>query len=282
MINKKLNILVTNDDGYNAKGINVLAEMMSRYGNVTVIAPKYHQSGMGMAVSIGIKKLAYKDLGEQHGYHWSYLDSTPASCVKFGINFMDPQPDVIISGINHGSNATTAACYSGTLGAAAEGALNGIPSIGVSIDSIHPDADFTNVVKYFPAIFEELMERSRKAPYGVYYNVNFPATPEIKGIRTGHMGVGRWVKEFTDWNPDLYRKRGYTAEMFGIILPKEEEGEKYYMMIGTYEDSPNNTPGADHHLVRDGYISVTAHNIVTSDPAETAALTKDTALNKDF
>ncbi len=126
------------------------------------------------------------------------------------------------------------------------------------------------------------MERSKKAPYGIYYNVNFPVTPTVKGIRTGHMGVGRWVKEFTDWNPDLYRKRGYTAEMFGITLPPEEEGEQYFMMIGSYEDSPNNTPGADHLLVKDGYIAVTAHNIVTSDPAETAAMKEDKELNKDF
>lgn len=282
MINGKLNILITNDDGYNSKGIRILARIMTKFGNVTVIAPKYHQSGMGMAVSIGIKKLAYKDLGEQDGCQWSYLDSTPASCVKFGINYMNPLPDVVISGINHGANTTTAACYSGTLGAAAEAAINGIPAIGVSIDSINPNADFSNVEKYFPAIFQNLFERSKKAHYGVYYNVNFPATQVIKGIRTGHMGIGRWVKEFTDWNPEIYRQRGYTAEMFGITLPKEEEGEKYYMMIGTYEDSPNNTPGADHHLNRQGYIAVTAHNIVTSDPSETAALKEDAALNKDY
>ncbi|MDY6277889.1 MAG: 5'/3'-nucleotidase SurE [Bacteroidales bacterium] len=282
MINDKLNILVTNDDGYNAKGIKVLARMMSKYGNVTVIGPKYHQSGMGMAVSIGIKKLAYKDLGEHDGCHWAYLDSTPASCVKYGINFCDPLPDVVISGINHGSNASTAACYSGTLGAVMEAALNGIPGIGVSIDTIHPDADFSNVEKYFPAIFEDLMARSRKAPFGVYYNVNFPNINEIKGIRTGHMGLGRWVKEFTDWNPDIYRRLGMTMEMFSSQMNKEEPGEKFYMMIGTFIDSDANTPGADHHLVRDGYISVTAHNIVTSDPTETAALKSDSNLNKDF
>lgn len=277
----KLNILVTNDDGYTAKGIKVLAKMLLPYGNVTVVAPKYHQSGMAMAVTIGIKRLAYKDLGIIDGAHWAYLDSTPASCAKYGINFMDPKPDVIISGINHGSNASAAACYSGTLGAAMEGALNGIPAIGVSLDNLNPEADFSQVQKYFPAIFEHLMERYKTARYGVYYNVNFPAS-DIKGIRTGHMGRGKWVKEFTDWNPELYRKRGYTAEMFGISLPQKEEGEKYYMMIGTYVDDEANLPGADHRLVKDGYISITAHNIITTDPEETPSLAKDPLLNKDF
>ena len=81
-----MNILITNDDGYNAKGIHVLAEIMCQFGNVTVIAPKYHQSGMSMAVSLGLRQVAYKDLPEEKPGKWSYLDATPASCVKFGLN----------------------------------------------------------------------------------------------------------------------------------------------------------------------------------------------------
>ena len=113
-----MRILITNDDGYQAKGIKVLADLMKKYGKVTVIAPKHHQSGMSMAVSLGFKQIAHKDLGEG----WHYVDATPASCVKFGTNilFAENYPDVVISGINHGSNAASASCYSGTLGAAAE------------------------------------------------------------------------------------------------------------------------------------------------------------------
>ena len=138
-----MRILITNDDGYQAKGIKVLAEIMKQFGEVTVIAPKSHQSGMSMAVSLGFKQIAHKDLGNG----WHYVDATPASCVKFGLNtmFLNDFPDVVVSGINHGSNASTASCYSGTLGAAAEGALNGIPAIGVSLDSLRPDADFSGV-----------------------------------------------------------------------------------------------------------------------------------------
>ena len=103
-----MRILITNDDGYQAKGIKVLAEIMKQFGEVTVIAPKHHQSGMSMAVSLGFKQIAHKDLGEG----WHYVDATPASCVKFGLNtmFLDNFPDVVVSGINHGSNAATASC----------------------------------------------------------------------------------------------------------------------------------------------------------------------------
>ena len=131
-----MRILITNDDGYQAKGIKVLAEIMKQFGEVTVIAPKNHQSGMSMAVSLGFKQIAHKDLGDG----WHYVDATPASCVKFGLNtmFLDNYPDVVVSGINHGSNASTASCYSGTLGAAMEGALNTIPRSTKGIDSLEP------------------------------------------------------------------------------------------------------------------------------------------------
>ena len=163
-LNKEMNILITNDDGYKSKGIKVLVEIMKKYGNVTVIAPKLHQSGMSMAVSLGFKQIAYKNLGDG----WHYVDATPASCVKFGLNtmFLNNFPDVVVSGINHGSNASTASCYSGTLGAAEEAALNGIPAIGVSLDAFHPDADFSGVEKYFGDIFEQLM-KDYPSKYGV-------------------------------------------------------------------------------------------------------------------
>ena len=199
-----MEILVTNDDGYRAKGIKVLTEIMRQFGRVTVIAPKHHQSGMSMAASLGLKQIAYKKLSseeiERDTYtlprhasgeacipgtdggqgmtepaEWSYLDATPASCVKFGFNtcFLDRMPDVVVSGINHGSNATTASCYSGTLGAAAEAALNGVPAIGVSLETLDPDADFSAVEKYFPGIFRMLTDNP-PAKKGIYYNINFP------------------------------------------------------------------------------------------------------------
>ena len=268
-----MRILITNDDGYQAKGIQVLANIMKKYGEVTVIAPKTHQSGMSMAVSLGFKQIAHKDLGNG----WHYVDATPASCVKFGLNtiFLNQFPDVVVSGINHGSNASTASCYSGTLGAAAEAALNGIPAIGVSLDDFHVDADFTAIEKYFGNIFEKLMSE-RTVKFGVYYNVNFPSIPvkEIKGIRVGYQGKGRWVREFQEWDVKFYEKYGLTPELLGQSSnPVLEEGEDLYMMVGDFQDDPRNNSEADHRLVKNGYISVVAHNLDCTDYEETKRLT---------
>lgn len=276
-----MRILITNDDGYEAKGIRVLADIMKKFGEVTVIAPKKHQSGMSMAVSLGFRQITHKYLGDG----WHYVDATPASCVKFGLNtlFLDNFPDVVVSGINHGSNAATASCYSGTLGAAEEAALNGIPAIGVSLDTLHPDADFSGVQKYFGDIFSKLMADLPKK-HGVYYNVNFPdiAADRIKGIRTGYQGLGRWVKEFKEWDVEHYRKFGITPEMLGqSSSPVIEEGEDLYMMVGEFLDDPRNSDDADHRLVNDGYISIVAHNVDCTDYQERARLDSN-GLEADF
>ena len=269
-----MKILITNDDGYQAKGIQVLARIMKKYGEVTVIAPKTHQSGMSMAVSLGFKQIAHKNLGNG----WHYVDATPASCVKFGLNtmFLDNFPDVVVSGINHGSNASNASCYSGTLGAAEEAALNGIPAIGVSLDSLHPDADFSCVEAFFGGIFENIMS-NLPSKHGVYYNVNFPDLPtcQIKGVKVGYQGKGRWVREFQELNVSYYEKYGITPEMLGQSSnPVLEEGEELYMMVGDFEDDPRNTSEADHRLVKNGYVSVVAHNVDCTDYEETRRLTQ--------
>ena len=268
-----MRILITNDDGYQSKGIQVLANIMKKYGEVTVIAPKTHQSGMSMAVSLGFKQIAHKDLGNG----WHYVDATPASCVKFGLNtmFLNQFPDVVVSGINHGSNASTASCYSGTLGAAAEAALNGIPAIGVSLDDFHVDADFSAIEKYFGDIFEKLMSE-RTGKFGVYYNVNFPSIPanDIKGVRVGYQGKGRWIREFQKWDVKYYEKYGMTPELLGQCSnPVLEEGEELYMLVGDFLDDPRNNSEADHRLVENGYISVVAHNLDCTDYEETKRLT---------
>lgn len=276
-----MRILITNDDGYQAKGIKVLCDIMKKFGDVTVIAPKKHQSGMSMAVSIGLKQITHKNLGDG----WHYIDATPASCVKFGFNtmFLDNMPDVVVSGINHGSNASTASCYSGTLGAAEEAALNGVPAIGVSLDSFHHDADFSCVEKYFGEIFEKLMNDWPSKP-GVFYNVNFPGIPaeQIKGVRVGYQGAGRWIREFQEWDIKHYEAFGLTPEMLGqSSTPVLEEGEDLYMMVGDFLDDPRNTENADHRLVSEGYISVVAHNVDNTDYEETSRLASR-GLNADF
>jgi 5'-nucleotidase len=276
-----MRILITNDDGYQAKGIKVLAEIMKEFGEVTVIAPKHHQSGMSMAVSIGFKQIAHKDFGNG----WHYVDATPASCVKFGLNtiFLENFPDVVVSGINHGANTSTAACYSGTLGAAEEAALNGIPAIGVSLDSLHPDADFSGVKKYFGEIFSKLM-KDYPSKYGVFYNVNFPdiKAEDIKGVRLGYQGKGRWFREFKEWDLDHYKQYGITPEMLGQSSnPVLEEGEELYMMVGEFVDDSRNTGAADHRLVANGYVSVVAHNVDGTDYEEVKRLESNN-IEQDF
>ncbi len=276
-----MEILLTNDDGYRAKGIGVLAEIMSAFGNVTVVAPKHHQSGMGMAVSMNGKALAYKEIGRSKGVTWSYLDATPASCVKFGLSniFADRKPDVVISGINHGSNAATAACYSGTLGAVSEAAVNDVPGIGVSLDTWDPDANFSAVEKYFPDLFSKIMSGLPHG-YGIYYNINFPGKERgpVKGIRTASQGLGRWIKEFETWDPDLLERYGISRHDAETAMAKAEPGEKLYLMTGEFIDDPRNPRDADHRFNHEGYITIVPHNINCTDFRELERLRR---LNMD-
>jgi len=270
-----LNILVTNDDGYKAKGLKVLVEIMKKFGKVTVIAPKTHQSGMSMALSLGCP-IAVRHLpSEGDGVERYYVDGTPASCVKYGFDvvFADRKPDVVVSGINHGSNAATAANYSGTLGAAEEAALSGVLGIGLSLCTPDPDADFSVVEKRFPEVFTKLME-NRPSDRSVLYNVNVPYVndSELKGIRVGHQGMGNWIRVFEPWdhvnNPNPY--------------PSIDEGEEIIIMKGAFiDESPAEDTKADHHLLDAGYITITAQGYDRSDYKEIARL-ESGSIEEDF
>ena len=242
-----LNILITNDDGYTSKGIHTLVEIMRRYGRITVIAPKTHQSGMSVALTLGSKAIAYRDLGIRDGISWAYVDGTPASCVKFALDQVlpDRRCDVVVCGINHGANSSVATNYSGTMGAAEEAAINGIPAIGVSLCEYGEDADFSSVEKYFPEIFERLMENWPER-HGISYNVNFPPSSiPVKGVRVCHQGAGHWTRELDPMAPDEFGFRN------------AEDGESFYVMRGEFvDDAPEEDRMADHHAIRDGYVSI--------------------------
>lgn len=272
-----MNILVTNDDGYTSKGIEVLARMMLRYGDVTVVAPKYHQSGMSMAVSFGLKPIAFRDLGMKEGIRWMYLDATPASCTKYAMDvvFAGHKPDVILSGINHGSNSSTAMWYSGTIGAAREGALAGVQAIGVSIDDMHVNADFSCVEEWFPGIFEKLMA-NRLPTSEVIYNVNFPGLPadEIKGVKVTTQGVEWWENEFVPYDPDVYKHLGLDPKKLGVSFPKLEKGEVRYMMAGDLVTHPDNDETTDNWANEHGYISITPHSLDNTDRKDYERLSK--------
>lgn len=265
-----LNILITNDDGYTSKGLAELVETMRRFGRITVVAPKSHQSGMYVALTLGNKAIAYRKLGEKDGVVWSYVDGTPASCVKFALDkiFPDRKCDVVVSGINHGTNASVATNYSGTMGAAEEAAINGIPAIGVSLCEFSPDADFSKVKEYFPGIFKALMENLPGRP-GVSYNVNFPPSDvEIKGIRVCHEGPGYWTEELEPWEG-------------GFLGGAYDEGETIYVMRGRFVDSaPAEDRFADHHALDDGYITITPQTVDRTDKEEEKRLAG--SMNIDF
>ncbi|MCF0173705.1 MAG: 5'/3'-nucleotidase SurE [Bacteroidales bacterium] len=259
-----MKILLTNDDGYQANGIHTLAKIMSKFGEVTVIAPKYTQSGMAMAINLTTKPIGYKFIGkDEDGVSWAYLNSTPTACIKYALNYLVMKPDIIVSGINHGSNAGAASLYSGTLGACMEAAVNGLPSIGVSIDddTFIGDVDFSMVEQYFPEIFQKIHDNLIMDPDAsassrarcLYYNVNFPNKPasEFKGIKVGYQGRGRWVKEFVPYT--------------GPAHPNIEEGESPVCISGIYIDDKKNDSNADNIIMSEGYVAVSPLSIDKTD-----------------
>ncbi|MCQ2178183.1 MAG: 5'/3'-nucleotidase SurE [Bacteroidales bacterium] len=273
-----MKILITNDDGYAAQGLRELVEMLRPLGELTIVAPKYHQSGMSMAVSMGFRPIAVKHISDDPAESWWYLDGTPASCVKWAIDeiFTESKPDLLISGINHGANTASAALYSGTLGAAREAALAGIPAVGVSLDNMLPRADFSTVRGMFPDLLSKLISLM-DGKFGTYYNVNFPDIPgkDIKGIRICHQGVMHWEREFRPYDKGIFARVGVNPEDMGISgFPQVEEGEKVYMMVGDIVDNDNNTEPSDHHMLAQGYITLTAHKIDSTDYEESERLRK--------
>lgn len=257
----KLEILVTNDDSIDSNGLHVLAELLKPFGNVTVIAPAEPQSGMSAAVSLG-KHIYYKELHKEEGFSVGSLSGSPVTCIKFGLMrfFSGRLPDLIVSGINHGSNASAAAVYSGTLGATAEGALHGICSFGVSIDNHSQDADFSNIRKILPKLVKMIINTPPKP--GIYLNINFPDIPydKIKGIFMASQGSGLWVKEFNPVPPP----EGETLE----------DGTECYSMTGSFEDLPENLPTADHRMMEKGYITIVPHNVDSTDYTEMKRLSQ--------
>ncbi len=280
-----MKILITNDDGIDAGGLRSLVECMRPLGEITVVAPKKHQSGMSMAVNLGRRPVAAKKIDERPGESWWYLDGTPSSCVKFGIDNIFPpdMPDLVLSGINHGGNFGTAYCYSGTIGAASEGALAGITSVAVSLDAFGTDLDFSAVKKYFPNILGSILAAS-PAPYGTIYNINFPNLPasQIKGVRLAKQSILRWVNEFIPYDKNLFRR--LASENFGILapeVPEAEDGEEQFMMAGDIVNDSASDPRADINLLAKGYITITCHQLLSHNRAESKRLA-DFGLETDY
>ncbi len=256
-MNQIREILITNDDSIHAEGIHVFAEIMRNYGNVTIVAPSEPQSGKASALSLGCR-LYLNKIREEEGYREFTLNGTPVDCVKAALNecYNDRKmPDIIVSGINHGSNCSVAALYSGTLGACIEGTIYEIPSMGFSINTHSEHPDFSPVLRFGPSIIGNFLNHPPK--HGIYLNVNFPdiSADEVKGIKIARRGLGKWVEEFDHEN--------------------DENGQDSLVMRGHFEDGEHDSSIGDHRIVHEGYISIVPLKIDHTDYEEMSRMTKE-------
>ncbi len=243
-------ILVSNDDGITAKGIQILVETMKRLGEVVVVAPDSPQSGMGHAITIGnTLRLTETDIFD--GVTAYECSGTPADCVKLGKHYVlkDRQPDLLVSGINHGSNTSISVLYSGTMSAAMEGAMEGFPSIGFSLCDYASDADFSHVREYVYTIAKQVLHNG--LPYGITLNVNFPPrqNENIKGVKICRQARAKWQEEFDQrYDPN---------------------GRRYFWLAGNFVNFDKGDDN-DEWAIANNYVSVvpcqfdlTAHHAIS-------------------
>ena len=229
-------ILVTNDDGVTAPGIAALIEVVKTFGDVVVIAPDKPQSGMGHAITINSTLRIHKVnvYGVQEEYSCT---GTPVDCVKIAVNkILKRKPDLCVSGINHGSNMSINVIYSGTMSAAVEGAIEGIPSIGFSLLDESIGADFKAAQKYVKKIVKTVLEKG--LPKDVCLNVNIPRlkADEIKGIRICRQARANWIEELD--------------ERF------DPAGKPYFWLTGKFDNYDKGKKDTDVWALENNYISV--------------------------
>ena len=231
-------ILVSNDDGITAPGIRYLVETVLALGaEVVVVAPDSPQSGMGHAITIGHALRLTKNpvFGpEVEAYECS---GTPADCVKIAKHYIlrDRTPDLVVSGINHGSNASVNVLYSGTMSAAIEAAIEGLPAIGFSLCEYGPQADFSHATEWVAQVCRHALEHG--VPAGTALNVNIPKNSDtpIAGLRLARQARAKWAEKF-DRRLDPYQR-------------------PYYWLMGTFE---NLDPGTDtdEWALANNYVSI--------------------------
>ncbi|GIV26733.1 MAG: 5'-nucleotidase SurE [Bacteroidia bacterium] len=223
---KKPFILVTNDDGITAPGILFLSQIAKGFGEVAVIAPDKPQSGSGHAITIHttlrIQPSHYHNATIEYA-----VNGTPVDCVKLAVNKLLPQkPDLILSGVNHGSNSSINVIYSGTMSAAIEGYLEGIPSIGFSLCNYSIEADFTPSEKYIKQIIEWVLNQQNEI---ICLNVNIPDVPPdaIKGIKICRQAKGNWVEEFEERFDPYDRPYYWMTGKFTNFEPDAEDTDEW-------------------------------------------------------
>ena len=242
-------ILVTNDDGINAPGIRTLVSVIKDIGDVIVVAPDSPQSGMGHAITINSTLHSSRITPKNSEIIEYSCSGTPADCVKLAINELMPRkPDLCVSGINHGSNSSINVIYSGTMSAAIEAGIEGVPAIGFSLLDYSWNADFSQSKDFIRKI--TLNALNNGIPKGVVLNVNIPAVKksDIKGVKICRQAKAYWVEEFD--------KR------------KNPLGQEYYWLTGKFvnKDQGEDT---DEWALKNNYISIvpvefdlTAHHAI--------------------
>lgn len=233
---KKPLILVTNDDGITAPGIRALISVMKEIGEVVVVAPDSPQSATGHAITINSTLFINKiDIDPEIETEYS-CSGTPVDCVKFAVNeILKRKPDLCVSGVNHGSNSSINVIYSGTMSAAVEAGIEGIPAIGFSLLDYNWNADFEPIKASIKKITLEVLENG--LPEGVILNVNFPKLKEkdIKGIKVCRQAKAMWQERFD--------KR------------QTPHGRDYYWLTGEFVNLDNGED-TDEWALEHGYISV--------------------------
>jgi 5'-nucleotidase len=246
---KKPLILVTNDDGISAPGIRALIDVMKQMGDVVVVAPDSPQSATGHAITINNTLFINKiDIDPDVEKEYS-CSGTPVDCVKFAVNeILDRKPDLCVSGVNHGSNSSINVIYSGTLSAAVEAGIEGIPAIGFSLLDYNWNADFEPAKPFIKQITQQVLDNG--LPEGVILNVNFPklAAKDIKGIKVCRQAKAMWMERFD--------KR------------KNPQGRDYYWLTGEFVNMDKGED-TDEWALENGFISLvpvqfdlTAHHAI--------------------
>ncbi len=240
MNTKKPLILVSNDDGYHAKGINSLIGMLADMADIIVCAPESARSGFSCAFSATIP-LRLKLRRQSEGVQVWSCNGTPVDCVKLALDqlFNDRKPDMVIGGINHGDNASVNTHYSGTMGVTLEGCMKYIPSVAFSLCDQDDNADFEPLRQLVRSITRKVLDNG--LPKGVCLNVNFPKATSFAGVKVCRMARGTWGNECVK----MHHPRGYD----------------YFWMIGHYTNDEPDADDTDNWALRHGYVAITPTHV---------------------
>ena len=234
-------ILISNDDGYTAPGINKLVDMLRPLGyRLVVCAPDGARSGFSCAFSAELPLRLYHKSGDGQVDVWA-CNGTPVDCVKIAVDRIlgGRMPDMVIGGINHGDNSTVNNHYSGTMGIAKEGCMKYIPSVAFSSCFYNHDANLERLAPYVRKIVENVIRNG--LPKGICLNVNFPAREEFKGVKVCRMTFGQWVNE--------------------IVAEKHPRGYDYFWMVGHYRNDEPAAEDTDQWALDNGYVAITPTRI---------------------